>query len=187
MYFSTKDLDAHDKKELHQSAPLFLWLGIGALVLGSLALYFSFFSTLITVFMLGVILMVMGIIEGIQSLNVRKWKNFFLHLFLSVIYIVGGGIIVAHPLVSEINLTLLLAFFFIVSGLVKAIFAFTQHHIIHKNWQIFNGIITFILGVLIWMQWPESGLWIIGVFVGINALLTGWSWLMIYYLLKHLR
>jgi uncharacterized membrane protein HdeD (DUF308 family) len=186
MFFSNHELDALTKKQLHESASAFLFLGISSLVLGSLALYFAFFSTLITIYSLGVILIIMGILEEVHALHVRAWKNFFLHLCLGILYLVGGALIIGHPLVSEINLTLLLAFFFIVSGLVRIVFSLS-HHIVHKGWQVLNGLISFILGLLIWQQWPESGLWVIGVFVGINALMAGWTLLMLYYAAKHIK
>jgi uncharacterized membrane protein HdeD (DUF308 family) len=46
------------------------------------------------------------------------------------------------------------------------------------GWVLANGIVTLILGVLIWREWPESALWVIGMFVGIDMLFAGWSWVM---------
>jgi uncharacterized membrane protein HdeD (DUF308 family) len=186
MFFPSQELDELSKKNLHENRSSFLFLGISSVVLGLFAVYFSLFSSLITIVGLGILLIIMGIFDGIQSFRLRTWKNFLLHLFLSVIYCVSGLLIMAHPLVSEINLTLLLAFFFIISGLVRIIFSLS-HHTLHKGWNIFNGIITFILGLLIWQQWPVSGLWVFGTFMGINALLTGWTWIMLFLVARKLR
>ncbi len=186
MFFSNHDMDAITKKQLHENASTFLILGICSIIFGALAIYYAVFSSLITTFALGVALLVMGALELVHALQVRAWKNFFLHLCLGALYLVGGGMITMHPLVSEINLTLLLAFFFIVGGLVRIIFSLT-HHIVNKGWQIFNGAISFILGLLIWQQWPEAGLWIFGTFMGINAIFTGWTWLMLYYAARHVK
>lgn len=181
-----KDVTAAAKKQLYKHASWFLALGISLVALGTLAIYFSAFSTLISIFYLGLLLIVFGIFETVQSTNLTHWSSFFLHLFLGVIYIVGGGLIIAHPLVSEINITLLLAFFFIVGGLLKTIFALT-HHMVNKGWRILDGVITLLLGILILQEWPESGLWVIGMFVGINMLLTGWTWIMLSYAAKQLK
>ena len=43
------------------------------------------------------------------------------------------------------------------------------------GWLLFGGIATVILALLIWMQWPASALWVLGLLVGINLLFTGWS------------
>ncbi len=184
-YFD-KDVTAAAKKQLRSHAGWFLAMGISLVALGSLAIYFSVYSTLISIFYLGLLLIVLGIFETVQSANLTHWSSFFLHLFLAVLYIVGGGMIIAHPLISELNITLLLAFFFIVGGLLKTIFSLT-HHMINKGWRVLDGLVTLLLGILIIQQWPESGLWVIGTFVGINMLLTGWTWIMLSYAANHIK
>jgi uncharacterized membrane protein HdeD (DUF308 family) len=47
------------------------------------------------------------------------------------------------------------------------------------GWVFFNGLITFLLGVMIYSDWPLSGLWVIGMFIGIDLILTGWSWIVL--------
>ncbi len=184
-YFD-KDVTAAAKKQLHQHASWFLALGISLVALGGLAIYFSAVATLISIFYLGLLLIVLGIFETIQATNLSRWSSFFLHLFLGVIYIVGGGLIIAHPLISEINITLLLAFFFIVGGILKTIFALT-HHMVNQGWRIVDGLVTLLLGILILQQWPESGLWVLGTFMGINMLLTGWTWIMLSFAAKQIK
>ncbi len=39
------------------------------------------------------------------------------------------------------------------------------------------GIITFVLGLLVLAQWPASGLWVIGLFVGIDLIFYGCAWI----------
>ena len=43
------------------------------------------------------------------------------------------------------------------------------------GWVLLNGIITLVLGILIWQEWPQAAYWVIGLFVGIDMLLDGWS------------
>jgi len=47
------------------------------------------------------------------------------------------------------------------------------------GWSLLSGIISLLLGLAIWRQWPLSGLWVIGLFVGIEMLFSGLSWLML--------
>jgi uncharacterized membrane protein HdeD (DUF308 family) len=47
------------------------------------------------------------------------------------------------------------------------------------GWVLLNGVISLILGVGIWRQWPVSGFWVIGLFLGIEMVLSGWSWIML--------
>jgi uncharacterized membrane protein HdeD (DUF308 family) len=47
------------------------------------------------------------------------------------------------------------------------------------GWNLLNGIITLALGVIVWGGWPVSGLWVLGLFIGINLLFTGWARVML--------
>jgi uncharacterized membrane protein HdeD (DUF308 family) len=42
-------------------------------------------------------------------------------------------------------------------------------------WTLVSGIVSLLLGMLIWSQWPLSGVWAVGLLVGINILFSGWS------------
>ena len=56
----------------------------------------------------------------------------------------------------------------------------------HRGWVLFNGVITLVLGIFIWRQWPLSGAWVIGTFVGIELLMAGWSYVMLSLVLRRL-
>ena len=71
-----------------------------------------------------------------------------------------------------------MSFFFIVTGIMRMVFSFAQH-VPHRLWLFLNGAITLLLGVMIYNQWPESGLWVLGVFMGIDIMFTGWTWIML--------
>ena len=45
------------------------------------------------------------------------------------------------------------------------------------GWQALDGIIAFVLGLLVWTQWPASGLWVIGLFIGIDLIFYGAAWI----------
>lgn len=165
-------------QELKENSWWYLLLGIGLAAVGALAIFYSTTATIISVLALGSFLVTSGLFEGFKSFKVSRWSNFFLHLFLAIIYIIGGIFIIFNPTLSALNLTLLLALFFTISGVTKIIFGITQP-ILYKGWLIANGVLTLILGLLIWNQWPVSGLWVIGAFIGIDMLFTGLTWIMI--------
>jgi len=72
----------------------------------------------------------------------------------------------------------MLAVFYMASGISKIVISIANRF---KNWgwMLFNGIVSLILGGLIFMEWPESSLWVIGLFVGIDLLITGWLWVIL--------
>ena len=54
-----------------------------------------------------------------------------------------------------------------------------MHCFPHWGWVLIGGIINLTLGIMIWMQWPEASLWVIGLFIGIDLIFTGWTWVML--------
>lgn len=167
-----------DISEIQNNWGSFFAIGLLLIILGSVAIYFNVFTTLFTVFFLGVLLVVSGVVQIAQSFLARRWSGLVLTLLTGILYIVVGFFCVARPLLSAASLTLLIAAFLLVGGLFRMIgSAFLQFD--HWGWAFFNGLVTFILGVMIYSDWPVSGLWIIGLFVGIDMLLTGWSWLLL--------
>lgn len=168
----------HSLNQLRENRGWYLALGISLVVLGTLAIFYSYVSTIFSVIYFGAFLSILGIFEGIQALKMRKWGTFFLHLILSALFIIGGAYIALFPTINAISLTLLLAAFLIASGILKIIFSFDRT-IPYKGWLVLNGISSLLLGILIWLQWPLSGLWVIGLLTGIDAIFTGWAWIML--------
>jgi uncharacterized membrane protein HdeD (DUF308 family) len=89
---------------------------------------------------------------------------------------VVGVLFVRAPLDAALTLTLLLACLLMVAELFKII-ATTSYRFEGWGWPLFSGIIDLILGVMIWMEWPASGLWVIGLFVGISLVFRGFNWI----------
>ncbi len=110
------------RTQLKENWGWFLALGIGLVILGTLAIIYSFTSTIFSVVYLGFLLIIIGLFEGVQSFKLSLWSSFFLHMFLGVLYCVAGLFIVLYPTINAVNITLLLALFFIVTGIAKIIF-----------------------------------------------------------------
>ncbi|MEX0940211.1 MAG: DUF308 domain-containing protein [Candidatus Babeliales bacterium] len=167
--------DLFSVKQIKENAPWYFVLGIGLIVLGILAFFYSFLATIFSVVYLGVMLIAASAFEGFKAFTMNKWKDLFLHLFLGILYFATGFFIIARPILNAVTLTLLLAIFFIVVGISRIIFSII-YEAPHRGLTLFNGIITLILGILIWLQWPYSGLWVIGMFLGIDLIFTGIMW-----------
>ena len=72
-----------------------------------------------------------------------------------------------------------LAIFFVAEGLVDLVAYFQNRSMTGSGWILFDGIVTLILGLMVWRQWPSSSLWVIGTLVGISMILTGTTRLML--------
>lgn len=167
-----------DLEEVRDHWGWFLALGILLIVLGFGVIGSSFAATIFSVFILGVFLLGAGIIQIVQAFMARKWSGVFLSILLGCLYLITGFLCVTRPGVAAISLTWWIAAFLFVAGLFRMLSAliirFDQW-----GWVFFNGLVTFILGALIYSDWPVSGLWVIGLFVGVDMILTGWSWLVL--------
>lgn len=170
-------LTAPELRRMSRSWGPFMLLGIGLMVLGALAICSTFFTTVLTVSIIGVLLMIGGVTQIVNSLYAGKWSGFFLHIALGILYLVVGFMLIDAPILNAITLTFLLAGFFILAGLFRVVAALTTQ-LPGWGWALFNGMVTFVLGALIYRQWPTSGLWVIGLFVGIEMILAGWYWAM---------
>ena len=83
---------------------------------------------------------------------------------------------IARPLISAEAITILIATLFLASGifqLIAAVAVATPG----RGWQALDGIITFVLGLLVLAQWPASGFWVIGLLVGIDLVFYGCLWI----------
>ena len=108
----------------------------------------------------------------------RGWSGFFLDLLAGILYVVVGLLIVGNPQGAAIKLTLFIAIFLFVDGIFRIATALAIRNP-HWFWVLLNGVVSIALGIMIWQGWPVSGLWVIGLFIGIQMLLNGWSLVML--------
>jgi uncharacterized membrane protein HdeD (DUF308 family) len=147
-------------------------------VLGTIALFIMPAATLGTVLVLGWLLVVSGIVEMVHAFRVRRWGGLFLHLLAGILGVLVGLLVVTHPLAGAMAWTLLFASFFTVIGLFRLISA-VRLKFPNWGWSAFDGAITLALGILLWVQWPVSALWFLGLAVGVSLILRGWSYVML--------
>lgn len=140
-----------------------------------MAFSYSVLVTLASVFVLGWVLVFGGIFQAIHAFKVSQWRGFFLELLLTILYVVVGLVMVAQPEAGALSVTFLITAFFLVGGLSRII-AGTILHPPGRTWLLLSGTVTLLLGILIWAEWPASGLWVIGTFVAVDMVFSG-SWL----------
>ena len=102
-----------------------------------------------------------------------------LEVLLGLLYIVAGVYILMHPLGGLLALTLLIASFLLVYGVIAVVLAFQIRPIAGWGWILFDAVVTILLGCLIWARWPVNSEWVIGTLVGISFIASGLSRLML--------
>jgi uncharacterized membrane protein HdeD (DUF308 family) len=154
----------------------FVLLGVALIVLGSVALGAVVIASLAVAVAIGTLILIGGVAETMGAFWCRGWSGFFLHLLSGVLSIVIGVMFLRAPGGALAALTLLLATFLMVGGIFKIVTAVT-YRFAAWAWPLLSGIIDLVLGILIWLEWPASAFWVIGLFVGINMIFRGINWI----------
>ena len=168
-------------EELHRLGRNWGWivaLGAAVAALGVGAVAFSLLATLTTVVVIGALLLAAGTVQLIGAFVARSWQGFFVSALVGVLHILVGGIMVEHPLRAAAVLTLVIAVMLLVGGAARVLHAAT-HRYHGRGWTAVSGLVSVALGVMIWRDWPEASLWVIGTFAGIDLAFAGWATVML--------
>ncbi len=166
---------AVDLSDIRKNWGWFLALGIIQIVAGTLALGFALSTTLASVVTLGVLLLIAAGAQTASAMLARDWDGFYLFLLLGFVYGIAGFLTLQYPLLAADGMTLMLAALLLVVGLFRIAVAVLDHFP-SWGWVLFNGVVTVLLGLAIWRHWPASGLWAVGVLVGIELIVNGVTW-----------
>ncbi|WP_306818914.1 HdeD family acid-resistance protein [Archangium lipolyticum] len=142
---------------------------VGVVALGAVVL-----TSVLSVIFYGAMLVVAGIFEVVHAFRVRKTGPFLLFLLGGILSIVVGAVVLARPGVGLVALTLLLAGYFFASGLFRSITSISDRYA-GWGWDFAYGIVSVVLGAIIFAQMPASSLWALGVVVGVEILVRGIS------------
>lgn len=156
-----------------------LLLGILMAVGGTACLAFPGLTAMTSfsvVLMLGIILMIAGLGTIITAFWAGRWSGVLVQLLVGILYLVAGISIAEQPGKSTLFLTMFLAAMFIVGGIFRVTAALVIRFP-HWGWTLLNGVVTLMLGVIIFRHFPDAALWLIGTLVGVDLLLQGWSWI----------
>jgi uncharacterized membrane protein HdeD (DUF308 family) len=169
-------LDVRIPAEIIHNWGWFLLFGICLVLLGAVAIVRSVAATVVSMLFFGWLLLIAAGIEIVQAIMVGKWAGLFQHWLSAALFGVLGALIVWRPVVTAEILTLLIGAFFLVAGIFQLVTPFVIS-LPEWGWHALNGLITLVLGVLILAQWPVSGLWVIGLFLGIELIFYGGAWI----------
>lgn len=152
-------------------------LGVVYLLAGFVALGSVLSATVVSVFLVGIMMIIAGVAEVINAFEVRGWGKFLLWLLLGVLYIVAGLVTFQNPVLAAAVLTLILGAALVASGIMRIILAFSVQREAPWIWVLLSGAITLVLGALILARWPVSSLYVLGLFLGIDLIFAGAGWL----------
>lgn len=162
---------------LKQASRMGIIWGILTIILGILAIGSPLVSGLAVALLVGMALLAAGISMTLFAFQAPSLGRGVLKFLFGALTIVVGITMLAQPGIALVDLTLLLGFYFIADGVVAMIVAFNVKPQPGWGWMTFNGIVTIALGWMILKGWPVSGVWAIGILVGIRLLFAGMTML----------
>ena len=148
--------------------------GIIAIILGILAMAMPVIAGLSIALMLGLLVLVAGTIRLVWAFQAGSVGEGILKFLLAGLTLVCGVLLVVNPIFASGFLTILLSLYFIVDGVSEIAVGIGSR----RGWFTFAGIVSILLGVLLWMQFPLSGAWALGILLGIKLLFIGLIMLM---------
>jgi uncharacterized membrane protein HdeD (DUF308 family) len=158
--------------DIRNSWGWFLFLGIALAVLGVACIAFDVTATFATVMAFGWLLLISGLVQLIHSFRTGTWSGFFLYLLSALLRGFTGFLLIRYPLMAAATLTIVLASFFIVGGLFRAI-GCAMAKFPRWGWGVFSGAVSTVLGLLLLVQLPVSAIWFIGFAIGVDLIIDG--------------
>ena len=166
-------------EEIKQSAGMVIAIGVILLIVGVLALAAPLATGLSIAMVVGILLLIGGIGQLVFAFRAGGLGKALLTLVMGALTCVIGVVMIANPGAGLGALTLVLMAYFIVGGIMEIIWAFQIKPVTGWGWTLINGIVSLLLGLLIWGQFPFSGVWAVGTLVGIKLIFSGWALIML--------
>jgi uncharacterized membrane protein HdeD (DUF308 family) len=154
-------------------------LGVVYVLAGVIALSSVALATLAKVVIVGVMMLVAGASEVFNAFQMKSWSKFLLWILLGGLYIVAGLLTLENPFLAAVALTLVLGAVLVFSGLTRIVLAFNMKEGGHWTWVLLSGIVTVFLGLVVLSHWLASSVYILGLFLGVDLIVAGVSWIRI--------
>jgi uncharacterized membrane protein HdeD (DUF308 family) len=122
-------------------------------------------------------MIIAGAAEVVNAFQIKTWGKFLFWVALGVLYIVAGFVAFENPLLTAVVLTLLLGAALVASGIMRIILAFSMKEGTLWIWVALSGVVTLLVGLIILAKWPFSSLFVLGLFLGIDLVFAGASWI----------
>jgi uncharacterized membrane protein HdeD (DUF308 family) len=162
-----------------KSSGLSIGLSIFVIIAGFLAVVMPQVAGIAANIFVGWALVFVGVLHLIFAWNTRTTGGIIWQVLIGILDIAIGGYLLLHLVNGLAALTLLLAIYLFVRGVVELILWFQIRPVRGSGWLMFDGIILLILGVMIWRMWPSDTEWAVGTIVGISMIFSGFSRLMV--------
>ncbi len=162
----------------HASTWSIVW-GILLIVFGMVAIGSPALAAVAVNGVIAWLIVLAGVVHIVLAFQSHGAGSVIWKLLVGVAYVAFGAYLIVHPLMGVVALTLMLASLFLIEGILDIILFFKMRPLQGSSWMLIDGIITLLLGVMIYAQWPSSSFWAIGILVGVSMIMSGVSRIML--------
>ena len=157
----------------HKNAGWLVALGVVEIIVGILVIFTPLAGGLAVTMFLGAALMIGGIVRLFAAFGADSFGTGALAFLWGLLVAVSGFYILMNPGLGLVTLTLVLAIMFFATGLMQIVVAFKMKPVSGWGWMLFSGIVSVLLAVMVWREFPFSGLWLVGTLVGVHMFFAG--------------
>jgi uncharacterized membrane protein HdeD (DUF308 family) len=158
---------------VRQASTLSILWGVSLIILGMLAVGSPFIAAVAVNVVIAWLVVLAGVVHLTVAFHTREAVSLIWRVLVGLAYVCSGVFLIARPAVGVASLTLVLASLFLVEGILNIVLFFRMRSSRGSSWVLIDGIITLLLGLLIYAQWPSSSAWAIGTLVGVSMIISG--------------
>jgi uncharacterized membrane protein HdeD (DUF308 family) len=149
-----------------------LW-GVSLVIVGMVAVASPFLAAVAVNVLIAWLITMAGAIHIVLAFHAHRAGSVIWKLLVGLAYLFFGIYLITHPLLAVASLTLVLASLFLIEGVLDTVLFFQIRSMRGSSWVLIDGVITLLLGLMIYMQWPSSSAWAIGTLVGVSMIISG--------------
>ena len=158
---------------VRQASTLSILWGVSLIILGMLAVGSPFLAAVAVNALVAWLIVLAGVVHLTVAFHTREAGSLIWRLLVGLAYVFFGVYLVVHPALGVASLTLVLASLFLIEGILNIALFFQVRSVQGSSWLLLDGIITLLLGLMIYLQWPSSSAWAIGTLVGVSMIISG--------------
>jgi uncharacterized membrane protein HdeD (DUF308 family) len=161
----------HAKK----NAGWLVFLGILEVVAGVLAILGPLVAGLAVALMVGIMLMVGGGARLVAAFEAGSFGGGALTFLWGLLLVVTGFYFLTRPGLGLASLTLVVTMVLFADGMLRIILSFHMKPVRGWGWMLAGGLLSVVFALMIWGQFPASGVWVIGTLIGISLISNGFT------------
>jgi len=158
---------------VRQASTLSIVWGVLLIVFGIMAVGSPFLAAVAVNVVIAWLIVLAGVVHLMLAFRAHGAGSMIWKLLVGLAYLFFGAYLIMHPVLGVASLTLLLASLFLIEGILDIVLFFKMRSLGGSSWVLVDGIITLLLGLMIYLQWPSSSAWAIGILVGVSMIISG--------------